>query len=352
MTAGRVIALAAGLALAAVPGVSPLHGAEPGDKVVVGDESGKVDAAVASGLSFLARHQERDGAFGGGGPRVALTALATMALLSDGHAPDAGRYGLVVRRAVDFLVGQVPEDGYIGKIDGSRMYGHAIVTLALSEACGVDPDPASRRRIRNALERMVDVILKAQDVDKAAVHAGGWRYEPQSPDSDLSLSGWNALALRAAQDVGVAVPKEKVDRAVQYVLKCYRKDDAGFAYQPGNGASVSMTGVAALSLYLLDGTERPELSAATRFLVDQPVAEGTRFAYYALYHGTQAAHQAGGDVWTAVWVNNRDLLLAVQMPDGGWPQSRTGEEPGRVYATSMAVLTLGVPYRLMPIYQR
>ena len=27
-------------------------------------------------------------------------------------------------------------------------------------------------------------------------------------------------------------------------------------------------------------------------------------------------------------------------------------EPGRIYRTTMAVLTLTVPYRLLPIYQR
>jgi hypothetical protein len=53
-----------------------------------------------------------------------------------------------------------------------------------------------------------------------------------------------------------------------------------------------------------------------------------------------------------VWKTTQDQLLAVQMEDGGWPQSRQGEEPGRAYATSMAVLTLAVPYRLLPIYQR
>jgi hypothetical protein len=40
------------------------------------------------------------------------------------------------------------------------------------------------------------------------------------------------------------------------------------------------------------------------------------------------------------------------MDDGGWPQSRNGEEPGRNYATSMALLTLAVPQNLLPIYQR
>ena len=98
------------------------------------------DAAIERGLAFLARQQAKDGSWGGGGPKLAMTGLSLMAFLAGGHTPDVGRHGGVVRDAVDFLVRQQPEDGYYGKLDGSRMYGHGIVTLALAEAYGVEPD--------------------------------------------------------------------------------------------------------------------------------------------------------------------------------------------------------------------
>jgi hypothetical protein len=74
--------------------------------------------------------------------------------------------------------------------------------------------------------------------------------------------------------------------------------------------------------------------------------------YYSMYYSTQAAFQAGPPIWPVIWLVTQDRLLVTQMKDGGWPQSRSGEEPGRVYATAMSVLTLSVPYRLLPIYQR
>jgi hypothetical protein len=135
-------------------------------------------------------------------------------------------------------------------------------------------------------------------------------------------------------------------------MKCYRENEGGFSYQPWQGATQSMTGVAVLNLYLLTGSDRPEVTAAARFLRERPIDDGTRFTYYGTYYATQAAFQAGDQTWDAVWTNAQTRLLASQMPDGGWPQSRSGEEPGRTYATSMAVLTLSVPYRLLPIYQR
>jgi hypothetical protein len=313
----------------------------------------KVDEAVDHGLAFLARQQNTDGSIDGGGPRVAMTGLSIMAMLASGHTPDVGRYGLTVRRAIDFELRQMPEDGYIGKIDGSRMYGQGIVTLALAESIGVETTEAGRQRIRAALDRAVKVILSAQDVPKDAASAGGWRYEPTSVDSDLSLSAWNALALRAAANVGVDVPHAHVERAAAYVLKCYRADQGGFAYQPALDATEAMTGVGVLSLYLLGASERPEVSAAAPLLARQLVNDKTRYPCYATYYASRAAFQAGDPVWSTVWQGTMDRLLAQQLQsDGGWPVSHTTEEPGRVYATAMAVLTLSTPYRLLPVDQK
>jgi len=94
------------------------------------------------------------------------------------------------------------------------------------------------------------------------------------------------------------------------------------------------------------------VAAAGQYLSRTLVTEDTRFAYYSAYYATQTAFQAGGVIWQTIWPPTMDRLIALQMLDGGWPASKTGEEPGRVYATSISVLTLTVPYRLLPIYQR
>lgn len=312
----------------------------------------EVDRAIARGLVFLASQQSRDGAWDNGGPRAAMAGLSLMSFLASGNTPGEGKYGATVRKAVDYLLSQAPEDGYFGRIDGSRMYGHGIITLALLEAYGVEPDPATRARLRDVLNKSVKVILDAQDVAKEPHHAGGWRYEPQSTDSDLSLSGWNALALRAARSIGIEVPRDHIDRARLYVLRCYVAERGGFAYQPAHDPSPAMTGVAVLNLFLMDASERSEVKDGAQFLVDNAISDSTRFPYYSHYYSTQAAFQAGEAVWAEVWKSNRQRLLANQSEDGGWQQSPSGEEPGRAYATSMAVLTLSVPYRLLPTYQR
>lgn len=312
-----------------------------------------VDAAIDKALTFLARQQQKDGSIHDGPNKTAMTGLAVLAYLAAGHTPDNGKHGLVVRQAVDFLVSAVPKDGYIGSTDGSRMYGQGIVALALAEAYGVEPDEQRRVKLRAALERLLKVILDAQKIPKDSAHAGGWRYEPGSGDSDLSLSGWCALALRASQNIGMNVSREPVDQAVAYVARCVRQNDGAFSYQPGQEAKVAMTSVAIVNLCLLDAADRPEVEKAARWLANHPVKINTDFPHYAAYYSMQAANQIGGDLAEQVWKNSKSLLLPRQnSEDGGFAPSPNGQEPGRVYSTAMSVLTLAVPYQMLPIYQR
>jgi hypothetical protein len=283
---------------------------------------------------------------------MAVTSLSVMAYLASGHVPGDGRYGQTVRKGEDFLVRQFPADGYAGRVDGSRMYGQGIITLGLAEAYGVERDEKRRQKIREVLVKAAKVIVLAQDVNKPPQFAGGWRYEPNSGDSDLSLSGWNAMALRVCNNIGITVDKSHIDRAAGFVLRCYNKQQKGFSYEPGGEPSMAMTGVGVLNLWLMDRGQCPEAQGAAVYLASHSVEDNPRFEYYTHYYMTRAAFQAGESVWLTVWNRASSQLLAKQMPDGGWPQSRSGEEPGRIYATAMAVLTLSTPNRLLPVDQR
>lgn len=311
-----------------------------------------LDPAYSNGLDFLVTQQNSDGSIGAaGGPKLATTALSLLAFLAGGNTPDLGKYGSTVRSAVDFLIIQAQPDGYFGKVDGSRMYGQGIVTLALAEAYGVEDSDEGRQKIHAVLLKSVKLILDAQSVKKPDVYAGGWRYEPQAADSDLSLSGWNALALRACKGVGIAVPTDSVEKAVQFVLHCH-SPQGGFGYQPGTAPLPSSTGVGVLCLYLLNGASRPEIAEGLKFLREHPVDDQSNYLFYTIYYATQAAFQAGDADYAAIAAPNFARLFKAQQADGGWPDPRGQETGGRTYTTSMALLTLAVPYRLLPIYQR
>jgi hypothetical protein len=352
------IALAFSLLVTSLPSLGQVRGGEE-------TLSPELDAAIARGLAYLAKQQQPDGSFQNRetgpenqhrftGPKVALTGLSLMSFLAAGRMPDVGKHGLACRNAIDFLVKAAPEDGYYGKVDGSRMYGHAIATLALAEVYGMEGDAARRQRVRAALSKAVAVLLKAQETNKPEPHAGGWRYEIASADSDLSVSGWCILALRGANNAGIDVPKESADRAAAFVLRCWHREGKGFSYQPGGEPSITMTASAVLDLQLLDRGNRPEVQTGGKYLLDHPPADDAEYPYYARYYTTQAAYQLGGAAWVKTWERTQAKILQLQQKqqDGSWPKSRTANEPGQTYATAMSILTLSVPLRLLPVYQR
>jgi hypothetical protein len=314
----------------------------------LGDE--RIGPAVTSGLAFLARQQNDDGSFEAG-PRLAKTAVALLAFLSAGHAPDVGRYGLTVRKATDFILASAPVDGYFGRIDGSRMYGQGIVVVALAEAYAVECDPQQRARIRAAVEVALRVIINAQQVEKLEPMAGGWRYEPQSADSDLSLTAWNLLALRAARCIGIDVPQQNLDRATAFVHRCYRGESFGFANQPQGEVTASATAMGVTLLALCGAPDKPEVKTGSNLLLGPQLAQ-SHFVPSALHWVMCAASHLPKAMRSPLERNVREIILSSQAEDGGWPFSRSADEPGRVFSTALAVMTLTAPQELLGVYQR
>ena len=81
-----------------------------------------------------------------------------------------------------------------GHAGSGPMYAHNISTLFISEVSGM-VDPERQKRIAKSLPKALRLILRAQGVQKSPQHQGGWRYHPNSRDSDTSCSGWALMAL-------------------------------------------------------------------------------------------------------------------------------------------------------------
>lgn len=310
------------------------------------------DEAVDKGLAFLARSQAADGSIGGAAT-PAITSLAIMAFLARGYSPGVPPYGDVINRGIDYVLAVAKPNGLLMGQNG-RMYSHNISTLMLSEASGM-VDPERQARIDETLPRALRIILAAQDVAKGEAHAGGWRYEPSSGDSDISMAGWALAALRSARNNGAPVPKEAIDKAVKYILRCRVKEGGGFAYQPGGGPNLARTGIGLLCLELA-GRHRDEVTmAAGKYIAgtfkNESSIAGETEPYYALYYMANGMFQLGGPEWEAFAPRFYDSILRIQGQDGAW-QPRGGHSPNAQYATSMAILSLSVSYRQLPIYQR
>lgn len=300
-----------------------------------------VDTATARGLAWLARQQRDDGSFQRDGPRIAITAIATLAFMADGHTPDVGRYGLILRRAINHLIEQTPADGYIGRVDNSQMYGQAIVAIALIEAASLESDAGPRRAAMEAAVRLIDIIIRAQQIDKSPEHAGGWRYQPDSADSDLSVTHWCLMALRAARAAGLDLPAGAIDRASQYFRKGLDDRTGGFGYQPGKSAGVGPT---AAAIWHLD---RATTDRALSWLVQQKLERSARFFYIVHLELQCAAIRVAPALNPAASLARR-MLVSMQQNDGSWPDLKQGEPGGNVYATATSTLSLSLPRQILP----
>ncbi len=302
-----------------------------------------LQAAVGRGLNWLAAKQEADGSFGSDshyGKHVGITALAGLAFMSDGHTPGRGAHGDVVRRCVDFVLASRSESGLLAsETSHGPMYGHGFATLFLAEAYGMAPQPD----LREALRKAVRLIVSTQNDE------GGWRYQPVRNDADISVTICEIMALRAARNAGLYVPKRCIDDAVDYVRKS-QNPDGGFRYMLNSGGSAfarSAAGVAALQYAGV--YHGPEIDKGLAYLAEfrPPQEQSVGHYFYGHYYAAQAELLAGDRHWSAWWPAIREELLAKQSEEGYW-QGQAGNE----YGTAMALIILQIPSRLLPIFQK
>jgi hypothetical protein len=201
------------------------------------------------------------------------------------------------------------------------------------------------------LEKAVKLILASQELAKDSSHAGGWRYHPSSRDSDLSVTGWQLLALRAAKDIGCDVSADHIDRAVAYVRRC--QSGPGYGYQPGAGATTVLTGTGLTALQVCGAETPEERDQSAAFLLRRPLRPQESWYFYGVYYCGVGGYKLGDDAWKQLRSELFEPLLATQRGDGSWHADNPNERNlGAVYSTSLAVLALTVEYGYLPIYQR
>jgi len=314
-----------------------------------------VDRSIAQALEYLSKRQLANGAWiiDNIGESTAATSLAVMSFLAAGHVPGEGPYGTQIERGVRWVLDhQEPNGMLIHKTSHGPMYSHGISTLMLAEVVGMlsveDAD-----RARRALEKAVRLILEAQAIPKNERHQGGWRYQPASRDSDLSVTGWQLLALRAAKDIGCDVPAESIDLAVEYIRRCATRENKGFAYQPNGGATPTRNGTGILCLEICGVHESAEAVGAADRLLSEPLEPKDSYFYYGVYYCSIGMFKMGGEYWEKTRDHLVPTLLELQEATGKFrSQGATENNTGEVYTTSLAVLALAIEYRYLPIYQR
>jgi len=337
---------------------------------IVEQEGGSVEteAAVAAGLRWLARHQSGDGRWSldrfshagdcdgqcdgeGTESDVAATALALLPFLGAGQTQRQGMYQDAVDRGLKWLLSRQRENGSL--MDrGGRMYAHGLATIVICETLAMSDDES----LRSPAQAAINFIVAAQHED------GGWRYYP-GEEGDTSVVGWQLMALQAGKIALLEVQKATLRRAGRFLERVRIGRRSGlFAYQPGRGPSPAMTAEGLLSeQYLGWKADNPALREGINRLLEEALPSKDEPNIYYWYYGTQVMHHVGGEPWRKWNAAMRDAILSMQdheghragswAPHGGAIGDADTREGGRVYMTSLALCTLEVYYRYLPLYR-
>ncbi|WP_437202450.1 hypothetical protein [Planctomicrobium sp. SH664] len=346
--------------------------------------SAETEAAVDRSLKWLSKVQHPDGywdasEFGAGQVEVAeagvnrqtagkdadvgVTALAVLAFLGKLNTIDQGEYAPVVRRALHWIVSQQTvhrwkgdwgeTNGYLGgnASDFEAMYCHGMATFALAEAYAMSRDKPEAQWLRTPLEKAIHFIFDTQIAD------GGWRYVKGQPDGDMSMFGWQLMAIKSAEAAGIPIPEDVKAKMRRFLSERRRGEAYGLAgYRAMDPPTASMTAEALYCRQMMGMAQDPESNReAVQFLLQHPPRRSTLNLYY-WYYGTLAMYQHGGREWDQWNKAVRDLLVAEQRQSGplagSWdPRDLWGGYGGRVYSTAIATLNLEVYYRYLPLYR-
>lgn len=325
------------------------------------------EAAVARGLRWLAQHQNDDGSWslnafqkaggckcGGHGAfgKHPGTALALLPFLGAGQTHLAGKYRGNVARGLRWMVQHQREDGDLagGSHGNDHMYTHGQATIVLCEAFAMTGD----EELRMPAQKAVDFIVAAQYND------GGWRYHPKPvAQGDLSVVGWQVMALQSARAANLTVPDTTMGMANMFLDSVSHRDGARYAYMKRNDPTPTMTAEGLLCrLYLGWTKDRPGLHNGVEWLTrENNLPSASRPNIYYWYYATQTLHHYGGSEWETWNLKMRDVLTSTQRTDGhaagSWdPAGPHSGEGGRIYMTSLAVCSLEVYYRHLPIFRQ
>ncbi len=310
----------------------------------------QTERRINNALRYLAREQNKDGSWrsagGMGSYPVAMTGLAALALTASGSTPVRGPYARNVRRAVNFCLAQQQPNGLIAapSEEGRSMYGHGFSMLFLGQVYGMEEDRGRQQRIKAALRRGVQLIVRSQS------RAGGWLYTPDSGGDEGSVTITQMQALRAARNAGVHVPKKTVNKAVEYIEKS-QNPDGGISYSiHSRGSRPAISAAACAVLYNAGAYDSKIADKCFKYAwkTCKPTVSASGHYFYTQLYMSQACWQKGDKFWKKYYEGIQRYLLRTQQGNGSW----RGDGVGTSYGTAIGLLILQIPYNHLPILSR
>jgi len=336
----------------------------------------EIQEALGKALHYLASEQTEQGFWTSEdhSENAGIAGLCLMAFIgADCVAKD---YSSHITKTIDFIKTKYhpssdyepgSEDaansgGLIG--EDNPMYEHGITTLALTEALVESNDFSLEPMIDDALQ----LIIRSQNTEHKPVslggpinpeskHYGGWRYYPDSTEGDLSVTGWQILALKAALNASLDIPEWSLPKAAQFLRACYDKDEKAFSYIPDSRETGCVrAGVGALGLQLAGYPDDPLIPSALKYMLDNPPVwngedPGAGYPFYYWYYGTRVMLNIGGNDWK-LWKKWMCRLLVDNQNDNGSWNGTQREKNKKIYTTALGALMLELCCGHVPMYMR
>lgn len=344
-------------------GVGPgVYGAPGGGgrrylRTAAGRAGARSTRAVDEGLSWLARHQSREGDWsrhtdrcekgatccanlaGNGSRKMAITSLALLSFLANGEVPGQGPHGDNVKRGLAWVASHEAKNGQFESSypsdDYYSLYEQSIATWMMAEASAATGDP----RWRDCATRGI-----------------AWLDHRYRMTVDTSVMGFVVMAAKSAECAGIPVPERLRAWGPKYFqLLVERKGRFAYRIEEDGKGPMPDIGVYASLLYKL-----PDASKAVARAVDEGLAEGPlrdrgeAMNLYHLYYWTLSYLHAGGEDWPRWDAEVRERLAGSQVRDGCARGSWAPDDErvsNRVLSTAFAILTIHVCDRKLLLHR-
>ena len=331
--------------------------------LAAGDTTAAAEDALEQALRWLAEHQHNDGGWSfrlddkngpcagqcdherknpddAPIPRTAATGLAMLAFMGAGSTHQQGPYAEQVRRGLYYLQGQARETSLGTDLQNGSMYGHGIATLAIAEAFVLSGD----EELRPLAEGTAFFCFGSRH------SSGGWGYLPGGP-ADITLTAWQIVAIKTAEQRGVGIPTDLIPKAQQFVETLASDRLRRYGYNsPEPRLSTTAIGLL-LQLYFGYMPNQTTIREGLDRIVEAgPSETDVYYNYYAmlgLHHGRHVGRMEFAR-------KLQEYLVATQARQGhekgSWHfPDRYGDVGGRLYTTAMCALILETPYRYVPM---
>ncbi len=319
------------------------------------DES---EEAVERGLWWLVAHQRADGSWnfnhgegtcrglcrnpGDNTSTTAATAIALAPFLGAGYTHRDGQHKETVRKGLYYLQTRAFETANGIDLREGTMYAQGLAAIVLCEAYAMTEDESLKHVAQGALDF----------IEFAQAKNGGWRYELNEP-GDTTVTGWQLMAIKSGEMAGLRVRSPTMYMVNDFLDTVQSEEGAKYGYQD-RAPRPATTAIGLLCrMYLRWPRSHPGLMAGVRYLDEiGPSKNDIYFNYYA----TQVMHHWQGSDWKRWNDRMRDYLVQTQSnqghENGSWYFEHShSQKGGRLYNTAMAIMTLEVYYRYMPLYR-